>query len=177
MVLADIHQPWDDRVPGVTEANKFVPYERHNTWWEYSGPLWNTLARSLEMMRQGHPVEDLLYDLGDDTPLKIATWRMRPVPPAGYDYDVCGDEVIIDRASVKDGRIELPGGASYPLLVLANGNKMTLSAARKIRDLWSKAGAVVLARSSRTGLPPYPMVPRAAPKSAPSPMNFGATVP
>ena len=61
------------------------------------------------MMRQGHPVADILYDLGDDTPLKIATWRMRPAPPTGYDYDVCGDEVIIDRASVKDGRIELPG--------------------------------------------------------------------
>ncbi len=142
VVLADVHQPWDDRVPGVMEANNFVPYERHNTWWEYSGPFWNTLARSSEMMRQGHSVADLLYDLGDDTPLKIATWRMRPVPPTGYDYDVCGDEVI-DRAHVKDGRIELPGGASYRLLILANGDKMTLSAARKVRALVN-AGAVVL---------------------------------
>ena len=152
VVLADIHQPWDDRVPGVLEANNFVPYERHNTWWEYSGPFWNTLARSSEMMRQGHSVADLLYDLGDDTPLKIATWRMRPVPPTGYDYDVCGDEVIINRASVKDGRIELQGGASYPLLVLANGNKMTLSAARKVRDL-VKAGAVVLGEIKPDGSP------------------------
>ena len=152
VVLADIHQPWDDRVPGVTERNNFVPYERHNTWWEYSGPLWNTLARSCEMMRQGRPVADLLYDLGDDTPLKIATWRMRPVPPAGYDYDVCGDEVIINRASVKDGRIELPGDVSYPLLVLANGNKMTLGAARKVRSLVT-AGAVVLGEIKPDGSP------------------------
>ncbi len=152
VVLADIHQPWDDRVPGVTEGNNLVPYERHNTWWEYSGPFWNTLARSSEMMRQGHPVADLLYDLGDDTPLKIATWRMRPAPPTGYDYDVCGDEVILDRAGVKDGRIELPGGASYRLLVLANGDKMTLSAARKVRDL-VKAGAVVLGEIKPDGSP------------------------
>ncbi len=152
VVLADVHQPWDDRMPGVGEDKNFVPYERHNTWWEYSTPLWNTLARSCDMMRQGHPVADLLYDLGDDTPLKIATWRMRPVPPEGYDYDVCGDEVIIDRASVKDSRIELPGGVSYPLLVLANGDKMTLGAARKVRDL-VKAGAVVLGDVKPDGSP------------------------
>jgi hypothetical protein len=152
VVLADIHQPWDNRVPGVTEANNLVPYERHNTWWEYSGPFWNTLARSSEMMRQGYPVADLLYDLGDDTPLKVATWRMRPAPPVGYDYDVCGDEVIINRARVKDGRIELPGGANYRLLVLANGDKMTLSAARKIRALVD-AGAVVLGEIKPDGSP------------------------
>ncbi len=152
VVLADIHQPWDDRVPGVGEDKNFVPYERHNTWWEYSTPLWSTLARSCDMMRQGRPIADLLYDLGDDTPIKIATWRMRPVPPEGYDYDVCGDEVIVDRASVKEGRIELPGGASYPLLVLANGNKMTLGAARKVRDL-VKAGAVVLGDTKPDGSP------------------------
>ncbi len=152
VVLADVHQPWDDRVPGVIEANNLVPYERHNTWWEYSGPFWKTLARSAEMMRQGHPVADLLYDLGDDTPLKIATWRMRPVPPAGYDYDVCGDEVILDRASVRDGCIKLPGGGSYRLLVLAQGDKMTLAAARKIRAL-VKAGAVVLGEIKPDGSP------------------------
>ena len=152
VVLADVHQPWDDRAPGVTEATNLVPYERHNTWWEYSGPFWNNLARSSEMMRQGHPVADLLYDLGDDAPLKIATWRMRPVPPTGYDYDVCGDEVITDLASVKDGCVELPSGANYRLLVLANGNKMTRSAASKVRAL-VKAGAVVLGEIKPDGSP------------------------
>jgi hypothetical protein len=152
VVLADVHQPWDDRVPGVAEANNLEPYERHNTWWEYSGPFWNNLARSSEMMRQGQPVADLLYDLGDDTPLKIATWRMRPVPPAGYDYDVCGDEVILDRASVKDARIQLADGMSYRVLVLANGNKMTLGAARKVRAL-IRAGATVLGEIKPDGSP------------------------
>jgi hypothetical protein len=152
VVLAYIHQPWDDRVPGVTERDNLVPYQRHNTWWEYSGPLWNTLARSSEMLRQGHAAANILYDLGDDTPTKIATNRMRPVPPTGYDYDVCSDEIITDRASVKDGRIELPGGASYRLLILANGEKMTLTAARKIRDL-VKAGATVLGEIKPDGSP------------------------
>jgi len=152
VVLAYIHQPWDDRKPGVTQDRFFVPYQRHNTWWEDSAGFWNTLSRSSHMMRQGHAVCDLLYHLGNDTPLKIATWRMRPVPPAGYDYDVCGDEALIQRAAVKDGCIVLPDGISYRMLVLAGGNRMTLAAARKLRAL-IMGGAAVLGPVKPIGSP------------------------
>jgi hypothetical protein len=143
VVLAYIHQPWDDRKPGVTQDRFFLPYQRHNTWWDDGAGFWNSLTRSSHLMRKGHPVCDLLYHLGNDTPLKIATWRMRPVPPAGYDYDVCGDEVLIDRASVRDGRIVLPDGMSYRMLVLAGGNRMTLAAAGKLRTLVHDGAAVL----------------------------------
>lgn len=142
-VLASVHQPWDDRKPGVTEDRFYLPYQRHNTWWEYSAGFWNTLSRSSHMLRQGLPVADLLYHLGNDTPLKIATHRMHPAPPPGYDYDVCGDEVFIERTRVENGRIVLPDGMSYRMLVLAGGRKMSVAAARHLRDL-VEAGATVL---------------------------------
>lgn len=150
VVLACVHQPWDDRKPGVTQDRFFLPYQRHNTWWEDGAGFWNSLTRASHMMRQGHAVCDLLYHLGNDTPLKIATWRMRPAPPAGYDYDVCGDEVLIELSSVKDGRIVLPDGMSYRILVLAGGDRMTLAAARKLRTL-VEAGAAVLGPVKPTG--------------------------
>lgn len=152
VVLAYVHQPWDDRKPGVTQDRFFVTYQRHNTWWEEGAGFWNSLTRASHMMRQGHAVCDLLYHLGNDTPLKIATWRMRPAPPAGYDYDVCGDEVLIERASVKDGRIVLPDGMSYRMLVLAGGDRMTVAAARKLRSLVN-AGAAVLGPVKPVGSP------------------------
>ena len=152
VVLAYVHQPWDDKLPGVTEDRFFLPFQRHNTWWEDSTGFWTSLARSSQLMRAGRPVADILYDLGSDTPLKIATARMRPVPPAGYDYDVCGDEAIIDRACVKDGRIVLPDGVSYRLLILAGGDKMTLAAARKLQTLVND-GATVLGPIKPTGSP------------------------
>jgi hypothetical protein len=152
VVLAYVHQPWDDQLPGVTQDRFYVPYQRHNTWWEDGKDFWISLARSSQLMREGHMVADILYDLGNETPLKIATWRMRPVPPAGYDYDVCGDEVLLDRASVQDGRIVLPDGMSYRLLILAGGDKMTLAAAKKLHDLVS-AGANVLGPVKPTGSP------------------------
>ena len=151
VALAYVHQPWDDRKPGVVEPKEILAFQRNNTWWEYSSGFWNTLARSSAMMRQGQPVMDLLYHLGNDTPLKIVTWRMHPAPPAGYDYDVCGDE-ILTRASVKDGRLVLPGGMNYRMLVLAGGDRMTLAAARQLEVL-VKAGATVLGRTKPVGSP------------------------
>ncbi len=151
VALADVHQPWDDRKPGVVEPKEILCFQRNNTWWEYSGGFWETLARSSAMMRQGQPVMDLLYHLGNDTPLKIAVWRMHPPPPAGYDYDVCGDEILL-RARVKDGRLLLPGGMSYRMVVLAGGDRMTLAAARQLEAL-VKAGATVLGSSKPLGSP------------------------
>jgi hypothetical protein len=152
VVLAYVHQPWDDRLPGVTQERFYLPYQRHNTWWEDSTGFWTSLGRSSQLMRQGHAVADILYDLGDDTPLKIATWRMRPAPPAGYDYDVCGDEVLLQRARVKDGRLVLPDGMSYRLLILAGGKQMTLAAARQLHAL-VQAGATVLGPVKPTASP------------------------
>ncbi|ATC63389.1 glycosyl hydrolase family 2 [Nibricoccus aquaticus] len=143
VVLASVHQPWDDRKPGVTEDRFYLPYQRHNTWWEDSTPFWDTLSRSSHMLRQGLPVADLLYHLGNDTPLKIATHRMRPAPPAGYDYDVCGDEVLLTRTRVENGRIVLPDGMSYRILVLAGGRHLSLAAARHLQKLVTD-GATVL---------------------------------
>ncbi len=144
VVLASIHQPWDDRKPGVTEDRFYLPYQRHNTWWEESAGFWNTLGRSSHLLQQGRAVVDVLYHLGNDTPLKIATSRLRPAPPAGYDYDVMGDEVFLARTRVEDGRIVLPDGMSYRLLILAGGQRMSLAAARHLKTLVT-AGAVVLA--------------------------------
>jgi hypothetical protein len=152
VVLAYVHQPWDDRLPGVTQDRFYVPFQRHNTWWEEGAPFWTSLARGSRMMREGLPVMDLLYDLGSDTPLKIATARLRPVPPEGYGYDVCGDEVLLRRARVQDGRIVLPDGMSYRLLVLADGKRMTLAAADKLRAL-VRAGAEVLGPIKPEGSP------------------------
>ncbi|WP_324678133.1 glycosyl hydrolase [Hymenobacter sp. GOD-10R] len=149
VVLAYMHQPWDERKPGVTEDRFYLPYQRHNTWWQESTGFWNTLARSSQMMQTGKPVIDILYHLGNDTPLKIATARMRPVPPVGYDYDVCSDEILL-RTTVKNGRIQLPSGMTYRLLILAGGKQLTLASLRHIHDL-VKQGATILGQAKVNG--------------------------
>ncbi|MFM8983844.1 MAG: glycosyl hydrolase, partial [Spartobacteria bacterium] len=61
----------------------------------------------------------------------------------GYDYDVCNEEVLLTRLSVKDGKIVLPDGMSYRVLVLPDTTKMPAPVAKKLREL-VLAGATVI---------------------------------
>ena len=77
--------------------------------------------------------------------------------PAGYDYDACNAEVLLTRMSVKDGRIVLPDGMSYRLLLLPDSDRMTPAVLRKIRDLVTAGATVVGRRPERSpSLSGYP---------------------
>ena len=71
-------------------------------------------------------------------------------PLRGYKYDSFNPDVLLNRARVRNGRIVLPGGASYALLVVPGarrmdpgGNVISDKAAGKIREL-VEAGADIL---------------------------------
>ncbi|WP_346857763.1 glycosyl hydrolase [uncultured Draconibacterium sp.] len=69
-------------------------------------------------------------------------------PLNGYAYDSFNKDVLVNRAKVKNGRIELPGGASYALLVIPGKRKMnpeagmSLEVAKQILKL-VKDGATI----------------------------------
>ncbi|MCK3683485.1 glycosyl hydrolase [Maribellus sp. YY47] len=61
----------------------------------------------------------------------------------GYNFDGCSPRILINRASVKDGKIVFEGGASYELLVLPQTSSMTPELLLKIESL-VKEGATVI---------------------------------
>lgn len=136
------HQPYLDRYPGATMGPWGLHYERTQTWWEMSGAWHEYLARCQFMLRQGLFVADLCYlrpQLPDQTSFDPA-----PTVPAGYRYDECSAEPLTTRMSVKDGRLILPDGMSYRLLVLPEKSTlMTPALVRKIKQLVAD-GATVL---------------------------------
>ena len=76
----------------------------------------------------------------------------------GYDYDVCNAEVLLTRLSVKAGRLVLPDGMNYRLLVLPDTKRMPVEVVRKLRDLVQAGAAVVGPRpESDPGLRIYPV--------------------
>ena len=139
------HQPYLDRFPGVTMGPWGLHYERTNTWWDWSLPWHQYLARCFYMLRQGVYVADLLYA----RPEFPSQTYFTPIPavPAGYDYDEASAQAIIERATAKEGRIVLPDGMSYRLLVLSPDPAMTPAFLHKLQALVS-AGAVI------SGAPP-----------------------
>jgi hypothetical protein len=140
------HQPYLDRFPGATMGPWGLHYERTQTWWEMSKAWHEYLARCQFMLRQGWFVADLCY-LRPEHPDQTY-FNPQPAPPVGYKYDEISAEALITRVKTKDGRLFLPDGMSYRMLVLPPLDAMTPALAKKIHQLVSE-GATVLANSAR----------------------------
>ena len=138
-------QPWLDRFPGMTMGPWGTNFERTNTWWEQSRAWMKYLARCEYLLQEGLFVADACYYYGEGAPNTIVAERsaLSPALPAGYDFDCCDTTVLLNRLSVKDGRIVLPDGMSYRVLVLPEGHRLTPRVLQKVREL-VEAGATVV---------------------------------
>ncbi len=137
-------QPWVNLKPGMTMGPWGTNFDRTNTWWEQFIAFNRYVARSQYLLQSGKFVADLCVFVGDEGPNDLpGRGGINPAIPAGYDYDGCDRQIILQRMSVKDGRIVLPDGMSYRALVLPENRFMTLPTLTKIGQL-VKAGAVVI---------------------------------
>lgn len=137
------HQPVDTK-PGNTMVGTHI--NRNITWAEQAGPFMTYLARNSFMLQQGRFVADLAYLLDEGAPSTMPIWGtgLIPAPPEGYDYDYINADVLLNRMSVsEDGKLLLPDGMSYSVLVLPNSGRMTFNVLKKINEL-VKAGATVI---------------------------------
>ncbi len=135
------HQPWQNVNPGMTMGQWGTHFERTTTWWE-QGSAWITyLSRCQSMLQQGKFVADVCYFAGEASP--NGTPFENGLKDSGYDYDGCGADVVLNRMTVKDGRIVLPDGMSYRVLVLPDTGYMTPKMAGKVKEL-VQAGATVM---------------------------------
>ncbi len=138
-------QPWTnpDRAPGMSMGPWGLHYERTQTWWEQSRAWHQYLARCQFMLQQGLFVADLCFLAPESSPQRFKSPVKSGHDRPGYNFDACPPEVVLTRMSVKDGRLVLPDGMSYRMLVLPRVETMTPQLLRKIRDL-VEAGATVL---------------------------------
>ena len=135
-----IHQPYEDKNPGMN-AWFGTEFNRKNTWFDQSKNWIDYQRRCMFMLQQGKPVNDVCYFVGEDAPKLVG--ETNPALPQGYSYDYINSDVILNRLSVKNGRLTLPDGMSYGLMVLPPLETITPELLQKIKDLVS-AGAVVL---------------------------------
>lgn len=137
------HQPLDTK-PGNTMVGTHI--NRNITWAEQAGPFMSYLARTSYLLQQGLFVANLAYLLPEGPPTSQPFWGpgLQPAPPEGYDYDCINPDVLLHRAGVsEDGRLVLPDGMSYRVLVLPQTERMTPPVLRKIRELVAGGVAIV----------------------------------
>ncbi len=137
-----IHQPYDDKVPGINTWFG-IEYNRHNTWFEQSVSWIDYQRRCCFMLRQGRHHADVCYFISEESP-KMSGWVDGDMSP-GYDYDFVNSDVIRNYFKVKNGKLTLPSGIEYSLLVLPPINTMRPEVLESIREL-VRQGAVVLGR-------------------------------
>lgn len=141
-------QPWLDRKPGMTMGPWGINCERTNTWWEQAAAWFTYIARCQYLLQSGQFVADCAYLGTEDVPSTFPRREfLEPAPPAGYDYDCLPPEVLLKQATVREGRLVLPSGMSYGVLVLPPGKTMTPPLLVKIREL-------VIAGATVVGPPP-----------------------
>ena len=137
------HQPWLDVYPGMTFSVWGWHFQRTNTWWEQSPAYLTYLTRCQHLLRQGSFVADICHYIGDNVPNRIAFREDAWLPiPDGYDYDGCNTEVL-KQFTVKNGRLTLPHGMSYRVLLLPDSRTIMPDALRKIHEL-VRDGAVIV---------------------------------
>lgn len=134
-----IEQPTDEIVPGIN-ANFSTEFNRHNTWFSYMDLFTTYLKRCNYLLQQGKYVADVAYFIGEDAPKM--TGVCDPALPAGYSFDYINAEVLKNRVTVKNGRLFLPDGMNYGLLVLPKLETMRPELLKKIMNL-VKQGAHV----------------------------------
>lgn len=141
------HNPQIDYLkPGTSFGAKIgTPFLRGQTWWQYMPEFTTYLARCSYMLERGRAVSDVLWYLGDEINHKPS--QKYPFPE-GYRFDYCNPDVLLNRLSVKDGRLVTPEGYSYSMMWIPDNKRMLPETLEKLYEL-IKQGAVVAASAPK----------------------------
>lgn len=154
VIHTSVHQPVDDKIPGLGLGPFGQWFNRHETWAEQAKAWTDYLARSCYMLQQGKFVADIVYYYGEDNNITSLFGKKLPDIPEGYNYDFINTDALLNLLSVNNGKLVTGSGMQYSLLVLdSNATHIPLKVLEKIQAL-VKAGAIVVGPKpvSSTGL-------------------------
>ncbi len=150
VIHSSVHQPVDDRQPGLTLSGFGQYFNRHDTWADYARPWVDYIARSSYLLQQGRNVADVAWFIGEEAPV-TAQWADGTLRagPATHAYDYVNAAMLIDAFTVEHGTLVTRGGARYQALYLGDASEqMTLPTLRAIARLL-QAGATVIGTAPR----------------------------
>jgi hypothetical protein len=119
------------------------------TWWEQAKPFMDYLSRCSYLLGQGRFAADVVYYYGDKAPNFFPDIQRSPDSPrpeglsAGYDFDIVNTDVLMNRMEVSGGKLILPDGLNYKLLVIPDRKDIPVDVVKKVNKLIA-AGARVL---------------------------------
>lgn len=138
------HQPHPTAVPGMTMGQWGIHFDRTNTWFEQGKTWLEYVARCQFMLQQGIFAGDVICYTGEDAPGEdLSMGALLPELPDGYDFQFANSEILLKRTRIENGRIVLPDGMSFHIMVLPPNKTMTEQMIRRLRDLVSQGMVLV----------------------------------
>lgn len=151
----------------------------NTTWWPYARPFMDYIARCSYLLRQGNFVGDVCLYYGDQAPNLVPPKRIdpnitplygddkclhcgepKPVDPGrlpGYDYDYINADIICNALVAADGKLVLPSGQAYKLMLLPDRVDISLEVLKKLEKLVFDGAVVIGPKPERTtSLKDYP---------------------
>ncbi len=150
VIHTSVHQPVDDKIPGLGLGPFGQWFTRHETWAEQAKPWMDYLARSCYMLQQGKFIADIVYYYGEDNNITALFGAKMPDIPEGYNYDFVNADALVNVLAVNKNLITTPSGMEYKILVLdKNSRLMSLPVLIKIQAM-VKNGAIVCGSKPET---------------------------
>ena len=140
VIHTSVHQPLDDKVPGLGLGPFGQWFNRHDTWAEQAKAWTDYLSRSSYLLQQGQYVAEVLVYYGEDDNITSLYRKNSPPVPEGFNYDFVNADALMHKIITKDGKLTTATGMRYDVLYLdSNAVRMSLPVLRKLRD-FAKAG-------------------------------------
>lgn len=145
VIHTSVHQPTDDKLPGISLAMFGQYFNRHESWAEMARPWVDYIARSSLLLQAGRNVADVAYFYGEEAPI-TGLFGQRPISdaPRTHAWDFLNADAL-EAALVNDGNeLVAQGGARYRAIYLGGSSqRMTLKALRRLAALVEGGGAVI----------------------------------
>lgn len=150
IIHSNVHQPVDDKFPGLTLNNYGMAFNRHNTWAAEARPWVDYLARSTFLLGQGQFAADVAVYYSETTNAVARFKYERPLVPAGHAYDFINKTLVTGVLKAEDGCVAAPSGMRYRIVVIDREvTLMSLPVLRKFAE-FARAGVILVGDEPRT---------------------------
>ena len=135
-----VHQPFDDRYkPGMGMGWWGTHFNRHQTWAKDGTAFFQYLGRTQALLQSGETPSDFV-SVGKSQGADIISWRE-----------------FREGLKVRDGRIVLSSGRSYPFLGIPHDGRLLATDVSRIASLLKEGAVIVCAKpGGAPGLSGYP---------------------
>jgi hypothetical protein len=144
IVHTSVHQPVDDKLPGLSLMIFGQYFNRHESWAEMARPWVDYMSRTGYLLQQGRDHADLAYFYGEDSPVTSLFEQDVPTDlPTRYAYDFVNADILANRMRVDKGELAA-GNARYRALYLGGSSRvMTLATLQRIAALVDQGATVI----------------------------------